>query len=350
MSYDDTYLMHHGVKGMHWGVRRFRNYDGTLTSAGKAQRRAQSSGSSGGGGGGRRGMSSQTKKRLATAAKVAGAAAAVGGAAYLANRASGGKLTNAARLVGDTVSDRTADARGRFANTKAGKALDNYRAQGGLKSTASGLASGARTKVGNAARRVGDTVSDRTADARNRFANTRAGKAIDNYRAQGGLRSKISDARTKASNKFNALAEKGQETLDKRKYGNTKSSLARSAKDLKLTRGERARKTIGRAKDSASNALGNARTKVSGMASTARTKVGNAARRVGDNVSDRTADARNRFANTRAGKAIDNYRAQGGVRSTVKSAASATKSRASYLKSRVSGGVVNTKPRKSRRK
>lgn len=34
MSYD-SYLAHHGIKGMHWGVRRYRNPDGTLTEAGK---------------------------------------------------------------------------------------------------------------------------------------------------------------------------------------------------------------------------------------------------------------------------------------------------------------------------
>ena len=28
-------LTHHGIKGQKWGVRRFENYDGTLTSAGK---------------------------------------------------------------------------------------------------------------------------------------------------------------------------------------------------------------------------------------------------------------------------------------------------------------------------
>lgn len=34
MYYTD-YLEHHGVKGMKWGVRRYQNEDGTLTSAGK---------------------------------------------------------------------------------------------------------------------------------------------------------------------------------------------------------------------------------------------------------------------------------------------------------------------------
>lgn len=32
---DQDYLAHHGIKGQKWGVRRFQNEDGTLTSAGK---------------------------------------------------------------------------------------------------------------------------------------------------------------------------------------------------------------------------------------------------------------------------------------------------------------------------
>lgn len=34
MSYE-SYLAHHGVKGMHWGVRRYQKQDGSLTEAGK---------------------------------------------------------------------------------------------------------------------------------------------------------------------------------------------------------------------------------------------------------------------------------------------------------------------------
>ena len=32
---DDAFLVHHGVKGMKWGVRRYQNADGSLTAAGR---------------------------------------------------------------------------------------------------------------------------------------------------------------------------------------------------------------------------------------------------------------------------------------------------------------------------
>jgi hypothetical protein len=256
MSYDDSYLMHHGVKGMHWGVRRYRNYDGTLTSAGKAQRRAQNSGSSGGGGGGHRGMSAKTKKRLATAAKVAGAAAAVGGAAYLANRASGGK-------AGMTAAGTLRSVRN-VAGKQIGDATKN-----------------ARSRVGKAARRVGDTVSDVTAPARNRFANTRAGKALDDYRAQGGLKSTASKAREEISGRIAANKAVGKAAVD------------------------RARDVAGAARQVAGVGKRAVRRGAMGVADTVSTGVSNAAGRA--------------------------------------------KSSASYLRSRASGGVVNTKTTKPRK-
>lgn len=35
MTKDSNVLVHHGIKGMRWGVRRYQNKDGSLTSAGK---------------------------------------------------------------------------------------------------------------------------------------------------------------------------------------------------------------------------------------------------------------------------------------------------------------------------
>lgn len=32
---NEDYLEHYGIKGMHWGIRRFQNADGSLTAAGK---------------------------------------------------------------------------------------------------------------------------------------------------------------------------------------------------------------------------------------------------------------------------------------------------------------------------
>ena len=35
INYEEEYLAQHGTKGQRWGERRFQNYDGSLTAAGK---------------------------------------------------------------------------------------------------------------------------------------------------------------------------------------------------------------------------------------------------------------------------------------------------------------------------
>lgn len=78
----ENYLQHHGIKGMHWGIRRYQNKDGTSTNAGKARRKKKNHDTAK-----RVGIevSKATAKRLAIGA---GTAAAIAGTAYAAKRAS----------------------------------------------------------------------------------------------------------------------------------------------------------------------------------------------------------------------------------------------------------------------
>lgn len=69
---DVDYICHHGIKGMHWGVRRFQNPDGTLTSAGKARAKSNQTSRS----------NLKINKKVLSRAAIIGGAAIAGAVAY----------------------------------------------------------------------------------------------------------------------------------------------------------------------------------------------------------------------------------------------------------------------------
>ena len=74
--FSDAYLEHHGILGMKWGVRRFQNKDGSLTSAGKKRKIANEHAAETK----KKGLSDGQKRALKIAGGVAvGALAAYGG-------------------------------------------------------------------------------------------------------------------------------------------------------------------------------------------------------------------------------------------------------------------------------
>ena len=72
---NDEYLMHYGIKGMKWGVRRYQKKDGTLTSQGKKQHGEDDSSESK-----KKVLTDRKKKAIKVGAAVAGTALAVYGA------------------------------------------------------------------------------------------------------------------------------------------------------------------------------------------------------------------------------------------------------------------------------
>lgn len=97
------YLSHHGIDGMHWGIRRYQNEDGTRTPLGQRHRREiegtegtrESTGSK---------VKSFVKNNAGTIAKVALATAAVAGTAYLISRNRGAIDSVIKNVSGRTVS------------------------------------------------------------------------------------------------------------------------------------------------------------------------------------------------------------------------------------------------------
>ena len=83
---NDEVLIHHGIKGQRWGIRRFQNEDGTRTAAGRARERNGEQGTPTKSSSERKGLSDGQKEAFKKVAVTAGVAIVTGLAVYGASK------------------------------------------------------------------------------------------------------------------------------------------------------------------------------------------------------------------------------------------------------------------------
>lgn len=185
MTTETNVLIHHGIKGQKWGVRRYQNEDGSRTSAGLAHDRklyAEENDNDSGGPSERRGLTESQKEALKTVGKVALAAAAVGATAYLytqhkdeidsAVRQMSAQLTN--KLPTQTMNSGRSFVSGAFEDARASIQLkanarqhreDAAKAIKDKASTAVAIASEAAGKAGNAVKNTAKSAADKVGES-----------------------------------------------------------------------------------------------------------------------------------------------------------------------------------------
>ena len=103
--------MHHGIKGMKWGIRRFQNRDGSLTAAGVSRYRTADRDNK------KRGLSDKQKRMLKRGLAVAGVAGATY-AAYRLTKSSSPQLINTLRSIKKLSNEELMEKIGRLEKEK----------------------------------------------------------------------------------------------------------------------------------------------------------------------------------------------------------------------------------------
>lgn len=260
---EQDYLMHYGVKGMKWGVRRYQNPDGTRTSLGR-QHEAELKGRSGSSFGDRakatagRVKSALTSDKAKKAYKIAGVAvgvAAVATAAYMYGKNKGAvdaAVKNFASRKMASLKDAKYTAQAKAYLAKEGITNSARKAAGNIGNVGSNIADKAKRKASSALTKAGMKARDvgYTAQAKSYLAKEKLGTAAKN--AVGTARNVGSNVASTAKNKASsALTKAGMKARDVGYSAQANAYLTRERA------GNAARTAVGTARNVGANTVDN---------------------------------------------------------------------------------------------